>query len=407
MTDRLYRGVVGAGRVALRALDLRVDLTGDDHVPRQGPVVLAANHVSFLDFLLVGLTADRSGRLVRFLARHEVFEHRASRRLMTGMGHVPVDRRAPAAAYLHARRLLREGEAVGVFPEAGVSRSWTVRALMPGAVALARETGAPLLPVAVWGPQRLLTAKQRPEVRRGRPVTLVVGRPLDVSAAAGVDDAVEGTRLLGADPATHARRGPAAPPPPTGGGRAGGLAPRPPRRARPHRRRGRGPAGPAALRRGTDLATGRLDTTTTGPTGPTLLVGELLGDPVGQPSERLAVGVGPRHLVVHHLPAATSARPPAGTHSRRPTPPDPPRDRRVDVGGEQGRDRGPTVHAPADRRTPPVRRRWPPRRPPLSQRSGPSSSESEATMCPLRDQPRGGRGGRVGRTPNRPPGPGP
>lgn len=196
--ERVYRGVVGAGRVALRALDLRVELTGDEHVPRQGPVVLAANHVSFLDFLLVGLTADRSERLVRFLARHEVFDHWASRRLMAAMGHVPVDRRAPAAAYLHARRLLREGEAVGIFPEAGVSRSYTVRALMPGAVALARETGAPLLPVVVWGPQRLLTAKQPPQVRRGRPVTLRVGPPLDVSSTAGVADAVEGTRLLGA-----------------------------------------------------------------------------------------------------------------------------------------------------------------------------------------------------------------
>ncbi len=196
--ERVYRGVVGAGRVVLRALDLRVEMTGDHHVPQQGPVVLAANHVSFLDFLLVGLTADRSRRLVRFLARHEVFEHKASRALMTAMGHVPVDRRAPAAAYLHARRLLSEGEAVGVFPEAGVSRSYTVRALMPGAVALARETGAPLLPVVVWGPQRLLTAKQRPEVRRGRPVTLVVGEPLDVSTAAGVEGTVEGTRLLGA-----------------------------------------------------------------------------------------------------------------------------------------------------------------------------------------------------------------
>ena len=193
--ERVYRGVVGAGRLALRALDLRVRLTGDEHVPHQGPVVLAANHVSFLDFLLVGLTADRSDRLVRFLARHEVFDHWASRRLMTAMGHVPVDRRAPAAAYLHARRLLREGEAVGVFPEAGVSRSYTVRALMPGAVALARETGAPLLPVVVWGPQRLLTAKQPPEVRRGRPVTLLVGPPLDVHSA---PDAVTGTRLLGA-----------------------------------------------------------------------------------------------------------------------------------------------------------------------------------------------------------------
>ena len=194
MTDTVYRAVIGAGRVTLRALDLRIELSGDEHVPTSGPVVLAANHVSFLDFLLVGLTADRSRRLVRFLARHEVFEHWASRRLMGAMGHVPVDRRAPAAAYLQARRLLHEGEAVGIFPEAGVSRSYTVRDLMPGAVALARETGAPLLPVVVWGPQRVLTAKQRPDLRRGRAVSLLVGAPVDVGSAVGV---VEGTRMLG------------------------------------------------------------------------------------------------------------------------------------------------------------------------------------------------------------------
>lgn len=195
MAERVYRGVIGVGRQLIRALDLRVDLVGAEHVPTSGPVVLAANHVSFVDFLLVGLAADRSRRLVRFLARYEAFEHRASRWLMTSMGHVPVDRRVPAAAYLHARRLLREGEAVGVFPEAGVSRSWTVRALMPGAVALARETGAPLLPVAIWGPQRLLTAKRPPEVRRSRAVSVVVGPPLDVGAAPDVTTA---TRLLGA-----------------------------------------------------------------------------------------------------------------------------------------------------------------------------------------------------------------
>lgn len=195
MSDRVYGGVVGAGRLALRALDLRVDLSGEQQVPSQGPVVLAVNHVSFLDFLLVGLAADRSRRLVRFLTRHEVVEHWASGPVMRAMGHVPVDRRAPAAAYLQARRLLRGGEAVGVFPEAGVSRSYTVRSLMPGAVALARDTGAPLLPVVIWGPQRLLTANQRPEIRRGRPVTVRVGEPLDVAAA---PDVVTGTRLLGA-----------------------------------------------------------------------------------------------------------------------------------------------------------------------------------------------------------------
>ena len=94
---------------------------------------------------------------------------------MTAMRHVPVDRAAPAAAYLRARSLLREGEAVGIFPEAGVSTSYTVRALMPGAVALARETGAPLLPMAIWGPQRILTAERPVDLRRG-PAGVAAGR---------------------------------------------------------------------------------------------------------------------------------------------------------------------------------------------------------------------------------------
>ena len=67
------------------------------------------------------------------------------------MQHIPVDRQAPAHAYLRARRMLREGEAVGGFPEAGISFSYTVRPLMRGLVALARETGAPVVPVGGVG----------------------------------------------------------------------------------------------------------------------------------------------------------------------------------------------------------------------------------------------------------------
>ena len=113
---------------------------------------------------------------------------------MAAMRHVPVDREAPAGAYLRARALLREGEAVGVFPEAGVSTSYTVRALMPGAVALARETGATLLPMAIWGPQRILSTHQRLDVTRGRPVSLQVGQPMRIGIG---DDVREQTALLG------------------------------------------------------------------------------------------------------------------------------------------------------------------------------------------------------------------
>ena len=103
----VYPSVIGAARVVFRALGLRLDVEGDEHVPEEGPVVLASNHVSFLDFLLVGLAARRSHRNVRFLARHDVWTNPVARPLMTAMRHVPVDREAPAAAYLRARALLR------------------------------------------------------------------------------------------------------------------------------------------------------------------------------------------------------------------------------------------------------------------------------------------------------------
>jgi 1-acyl-sn-glycerol-3-phosphate acyltransferase len=156
--DLLYRSVIQAGRGVLRGLDLRVRSAGAEHVPTTGPVVLAANHVSFPDFVYVQQPLIRR-RLVRFMCRADMWDTPAGP-LLTRMRHVPVDRAAPAAAYLTARRLLGEGEAVCVFPEAGISAAYVVRALMPGAVALARETGAPLVPVSVWGGARLWPQKR-------------------------------------------------------------------------------------------------------------------------------------------------------------------------------------------------------------------------------------------------------
>jgi 1-acyl-sn-glycerol-3-phosphate acyltransferase len=189
-----YRTTIALARTAVRAVDLRVSLDDAHHVPRSGPAVLVANHVSFLDFLLVGMAGRAAGRYPRFLCRHEVWRHRVAGPFMTAMRHVPVDRAAPAAAYLRARSLLAEGEVVAVFPEAGISTSYTVRALMPGAAALAAETGAPLVPVALWGGQRIATAHRRVEVRRGRPVSIRVGAPYVVPPGA---DPRQATRDLG------------------------------------------------------------------------------------------------------------------------------------------------------------------------------------------------------------------
>ena len=203
-SDRLYRGVITGGRGLLRALGLRVRSTGQAHLPERGPVVLACNHVSFPDFVLVQQALLRSGggsgRLVRFMCRHDIWDSPVGW-AMDRMQHIPVDRQAPAAAYLKARRLLGEGEVVCVFPEGGISAAYAVRALMPGAVALARETGAPLVPVTVWGSQRLWGQKRsadapfpRPDLTRGRLVDVRFVEPMTISTDA---DVVETTRELG------------------------------------------------------------------------------------------------------------------------------------------------------------------------------------------------------------------
>lgn len=201
MSEGWYGAAVAVGKVALKSLAVTTRVSGQEHVPTDGPVVLAANHVSFPDFLFIQQALLGSGRYVRFMARHETWRLGLVARAMDGMRHVPVDRQAPAAAYLTAHRLLREGEIVCAFPEGGISAAYTVRALMPGAVALARETGAPLVPVTLWGGQRLWPQKRtldapfpRPTPSRGRVVDVRFHEPMAVAPDA---DVVTEVRALG------------------------------------------------------------------------------------------------------------------------------------------------------------------------------------------------------------------
>lgn len=196
-----YRLTVGAGRLGLAALRVDAAFEGLERIPRRGPVLLAATHGSYLDFAALAWAGWQRGRFVRFLTRADVWDRRGIGYAMDRMGHVPVDRQAPAAAYLRARRLLQAGEAVGTFPEAGISHSFAVRALMRGTAALARDTGAPIVPVALWGWQRIYTVGRRvagrspgPDWTRGRAVDVVVGEPFRVPAGA---DVTEATRRLG------------------------------------------------------------------------------------------------------------------------------------------------------------------------------------------------------------------
>lgn len=186
-TERWYHRSIRAGERLFERLHLDLRIEGARSIPVHGPVLLASTHSSFLDFLFVGQAALTRARYARFLTRYEIWNAPVVRGAMDGMRHVPVDRAAPAAAYLRARRLLLEGEAVGIFPEGGVAFSSTVRHLMPGTVALARETGAPVVPIALWGGNRIWAAGPkvegrlpRPDRTPGRRVDVRIGEPFTV-----------------------------------------------------------------------------------------------------------------------------------------------------------------------------------------------------------------------------------
>ncbi len=179
MTDLVYPPVILAIRAAFAALGVRFTLQGTEHVPRTGGAVLASNHVSYLDFTLVGYGARPAGRLVRFMAKKSVFTHRVSGPLMRGMHHIAVDRAAGSQAFRDALAALKAGELVGIFPEATISRAFVLKDLKPGAARLAQSAGVPLIPTVVWGGQRIYTKGRPRDLRgRGKAITVAFGEPM-------------------------------------------------------------------------------------------------------------------------------------------------------------------------------------------------------------------------------------
>ncbi|MBP0460263.1 lysophospholipid acyltransferase family protein [Streptomyces montanisoli] len=183
MPELVYRPVIGFVRSVFAALDVKIDLQGSENLPRSGGAVLVSNHISYLDFVFAGLTALPQKRLVRFMAKESVFRHRVSGPLMRGMKHIPVDRDEGEKAYADALARLRSGEIVGIFPESTISTSFTLKSFKTGAVRLAQEAGVPLVPMALWGSQRLWTKGRPRNFRRSHiPVTVRVGERMQAPA---------------------------------------------------------------------------------------------------------------------------------------------------------------------------------------------------------------------------------
>lgn len=179
MSDLVYPPVIALAKTLFRVLDLRITVEGGEHVPRTGGAVLASNHVSYLDFIFAGFGAQPAKRLVRFMAKQEIFANRIAGPLMRGMHHIPVDRANGIGSYKEALAALKGGEVVGVFPEATISQSFTVKDIKSGATRMAAAADVPLIPMALWGTQRMWTkGRQRKLYQRHLPISIIVGEPL-------------------------------------------------------------------------------------------------------------------------------------------------------------------------------------------------------------------------------------
>jgi 1-acyl-sn-glycerol-3-phosphate acyltransferase len=147
---------------------LRMRREGEEHIPPAGPLLIASNHVAFVDPLLVAMAAWP--RYPWFMAKEELFRSRVLAPWLRYSGGFPVRRASPDVwAVRTARDLLARGECLMMFPEGGVTRSGHMRPGFSGAGYLALQPGVVVVPTVIWNSQRL---RGPVRVRFGPPIPM-------------------------------------------------------------------------------------------------------------------------------------------------------------------------------------------------------------------------------------------
>jgi 1-acyl-sn-glycerol-3-phosphate acyltransferase len=192
MAELVYSSIIRIAKLGFRVLGQPIEIVGLEHLPATGGALLAVNHVGYVDFVYGGLAPERLGRRVRFMAKRELFTHRVTGPIMRACRHIEVDRADGESSLAVAQRHLAAGELVGIFPEATISRAMEIKDLKTGAVRIASAAGVPLVPVVLWGTQRMMTKDHPRDFSRGTAVTIRIGAPLPVE---GIDPAAETAEL--------------------------------------------------------------------------------------------------------------------------------------------------------------------------------------------------------------------
>ena len=179
MAEPVFRLLEISVTSAVAMVGPRITFYGLDNIPRIGGAVIAINHTSYVDWMPAAIAVYRRKRRLRFMIKAEMRDVKIVGFLMRHSHMIPVDRRAGAGAYTVAVERLREGELVGVYPEATISRSFELKEFKTGAARMAREAGASIIPMIVWGAHRMWTKDHPRKLFRNRvPITVIVGEPL-------------------------------------------------------------------------------------------------------------------------------------------------------------------------------------------------------------------------------------
>jgi len=165
----------------------RVRIEGRDHVPKHGPVILAANHRSFMDSLFLPLVIRRR---VTFVAKAEYFDSKKTAWFFRGVGQIPIRREGGSAserALASATEVLETGGVFGIYPEGTRTRDGYLHRGHTGVARLALRTGAPIVPVGMIGTDEI-QATDAKLPRFFRKVTIRFGNPIPLAHYVGRQD---------------------------------------------------------------------------------------------------------------------------------------------------------------------------------------------------------------------------
>lgn len=179
--------VIKAAVTPLLRLGYRLRIEGKEHLPASGPVILAANHRSFLDSIFIPLVVRRR---VTFVAKAEYFDDPKSAWFFRAVGQIPIRREGGSAserALDSAMDVLRSGGVFGIYPEGTRTRDGLMHRGHTGVARLALRSGAPIVPVGLIGTDAIQPVDSKLP-RLGKRVTIRFGEPLDLEHYAGRHD---------------------------------------------------------------------------------------------------------------------------------------------------------------------------------------------------------------------------